>query len=85
MIRSGRNTHRLVCRAGQIPLLLFYRRAERRIYHHLVVNYPPYYERNIEPKLRSALADTPVVLLNVARQTGKSALAQSYAKASSVP
>jgi predicted AAA+ superfamily ATPase len=30
------------------------------------------YQRNIEAELRSALADTPVVLLNGARQTGKS-------------
>ena len=43
------------------------------------------YARNIEPELQSALADTPVVLLNGARQTGKSTLAQGYAKASSVP
>ncbi len=32
--------------------------------------------RNIEQKLRKALADRPVVLLNGARQTGKSTLAQ---------
>ena len=43
------------------------------------------YARNIEAELHSALADTPVVLLNGARQTGKSTLAQSFAKASSVP
>jgi predicted AAA+ superfamily ATPase len=35
--------------------------------------------RNIESKLRAALADTPVVLLNGARQTGKSTLARSVA------
>ncbi|MCK5922152.1 MAG: ATP-binding protein, partial [Methylococcales bacterium] len=43
------------------------------------------YARNIESELHSALADTPVVLLNGARQTGKSTLAQGYAKASSTP
>jgi len=43
------------------------------------------YARNIEIELHAALADTPVVLLNGARQTGKSTLAQDYAKASSVP
>lgn len=43
------------------------------------------YARNIEAELHAALADTPVVLLNGARQTGKSTLAQSIAKASSVP
>lgn len=34
------------------------------------------YRRHIEPALRAALSDTPVVLLNGARQTGKSTLAQ---------
>ncbi len=43
------------------------------------------YRRNIESELKSALADTPVVLLNGARQTGKSTLAQEFAKAFSVP
>lgn len=43
------------------------------------------YTRNIETELYAALADTPVVLLNGARQTGKSTLAQDYARASSVP
>ena len=43
------------------------------------------YARNIESELHSALADTPVVLLNGARQTGKSTLAQGYAEASSAP
>jgi predicted AAA+ superfamily ATPase len=43
------------------------------------------YGRNIEAELHAALADTPVVLLNGARQTGKSTLAQNIAKASSVP
>jgi hypothetical protein len=33
------------------------------------------YHRNIEPYIRDALADTPVVLLNGARQTGKTTLA----------
>lgn len=42
------------------------------------------FKRNIEIELHAALADTPVVLLNGARQTGKSTLAQDYAKASSV-
>jgi predicted AAA+ superfamily ATPase len=43
------------------------------------------YPRNIASELRAALADTPVVLLNGARQTGKSTLAQEFAKVSSVP
>jgi predicted AAA+ superfamily ATPase len=43
------------------------------------------YIRNIEAELYSALADTPVALLNGARQTGKSTLVQAFAKASSVP
>jgi len=36
-------------------------------------------KRNITPNLLDALADTPVVLLNGARQTGKSTLAKSIA------
>lgn len=36
------------------------------------------YTRHILPLLNDALADTPVVLLNGARQTGKSTLAQSF-------
>jgi predicted AAA+ superfamily ATPase len=36
--------------------------------------------RNIAPNLLDALADTPVVLLNGARQTGKSTLAKSIAE-----
>ena len=36
--------------------------------------------RNITPKIIEALADTPVVMLNGARQTGKSTLAQSLLK-----
>lgn len=36
--------------------------------------------RNIEDAIRRALADTPVVLLNGARQTGKTTLAQSLAE-----
>ena len=43
------------------------------------------YRRNIESGLHSALADTPVVLLNGARQTGKSTLARGIAEAASVP
>ncbi|MBI5096975.1 MAG: ATP-binding protein [Nitrospirae bacterium] len=39
------------------------------------------YLRNIEEHLNAALADTPVVLLNGARQTGKSTLAQRLAEA----
>ena len=38
------------------------------------------YQRNIEHSLRLALADTPVVLLIGARQTGKSTLALRLAK-----
>jgi predicted AAA+ superfamily ATPase len=38
------------------------------------------YRRNIEQSLRLALADTPVILLNGARQTGKSTLALKLAK-----
>ena len=37
--------------------------------------------RNIEDAVRQALSDTPVVLLNGARQTGKTTLAQSLARA----
>lgn len=40
------------------------------------------FPRHIEPLLTEALADTPVVLLNGARQTGKSTLAQTLAKSS---
>lgn len=36
-------------------------------------------QRNVSPQLRAALADTPVVLLNGARQTGKSTLARALA------
>ena len=35
---------------------------------------------NIEDSVRQALADTPVVLLNGARQTGKTTLAQALAE-----
>ena len=38
------------------------------------------YARYIEPVLQTALSDTPVVLLNGARQTGKSTLALKLAK-----
>lgn len=38
------------------------------------------YTRHITPLLQEALADTPVVLLNGARQTGKSTLIQTLAK-----
>lgn len=37
------------------------------------------YPRHISPLLLESLADTPVVLLNDARQTGKSTLVQSLA------
>ena len=37
------------------------------------------YTRHITPLLQEALADTPVVLLNGARQTGKSTLIQAFA------
>jgi predicted AAA+ superfamily ATPase len=43
------------------------------------------YKRNIESELQAAIADTPVVLLNGARQTGKSTLARDFAKARSIP
>jgi predicted AAA+ superfamily ATPase len=43
------------------------------------------YRRNIESELQAAIADTPVVLLNGARQTGKSTLAQEFVKAGSIP
>ncbi len=36
----------------------------------------PIYKRHIEPRLREALADTPVVLLQGPRQCGKTTLAQ---------
>ena len=38
------------------------------------------YERHVLPLLVEALADTPVVLLNGARQTGKSTLAQALSR-----
>jgi uncharacterized protein len=38
--------------------------------------------RNIQRALAEAMADTPVVLLNGARQTGKTTLVQSLASAS---
>lgn len=38
-----------------------------------------YHQRWLRGRLRNALADTPVVLLNGARQTGKSTLAQQFA------
>lgn len=38
------------------------------------------YRRNIESEIRAALADTPVVLLNGARQSGKSTLVNTLAK-----
>src|SRR5882757_5511309 len=37
------------------------------------------YQRHLESQLRSALADTPVVLLNGARQTGKTTLVKQVA------
>jgi predicted AAA+ superfamily ATPase len=39
-------------------------------------------QRNIQDSIRRAMADTPVVLLNGARQTGKTTLAQALAAAS---
>jgi hypothetical protein len=49
-----------------------------------VVDFQPFanyiagvYQRNIVPLIREALRDTPVVLLNGARQTGKSTLVRS--------
>ena len=39
-------------------------------------------QRHIERSVRRALADTPVVLLNGARQTGKTTLARAIAKGS---
>ncbi len=41
--------------------------------------------RNISDGLRTALSDTPVVLLNGARQTGKTTLARRLAKERSIP
>lgn len=43
------------------------------------------YGRNVESELQSAIADTPVVLLNGARQTGKSTLAREFARSHSIP
>jgi predicted AAA+ superfamily ATPase len=40
--------------------------------------------RNILDSVRRAMADTPVVLLNGARQTGKTTLAQEWATAPGV-
>lgn len=39
----------------------------------------PLYQRNIEPSLHEALADTPVVAITGARQSGKSTLAEKVA------
>jgi predicted AAA+ superfamily ATPase len=44
---------------------------------HVVVDYPDMIRRHITDHLLQALADTPVVLVNGARQTGKSTLVQS--------
>ena len=41
-------------------------------------------QRNIQDAVRSAMTDTPVVLLNGARQTGKTTLAQALAAAPGV-
>jgi len=43
------------------------------------------YQRNIVSELQSAIADTPAVLLNGARQTGKSTLAQEFARSNTIP
>ncbi|MGQ0619688.1 MAG: ATP-binding protein [Panacagrimonas sp.] len=40
-----------------------------------------YHPRWLESRLRDALSDTPVILLNGARQTGKSMLAETFSKA----
>ena len=40
------------------------------------------FRRNIQVALRQAMSDTPVVLLNGARQTGKTTLAQASAERS---
>ena len=42
-------------------------------------DYPTMIRRNIEDAVRQAMSDTPVVLLNGARQTGKTTLAQAIA------
>ncbi|MBU8913182.1 MAG: ATP-binding protein [Spirochaetales bacterium] len=41
--------------------------------------------RNIEPSLAAATADTPVVLINGARQTGKTTLVQTFAARPELP
>lgn len=43
------------------------------------------YERNLRGRIEAALADTPVVLINGARQVGKSTLVRSLADAVGVP
>lgn len=43
------------------------------------------YRRNIKGELSEALADTPVVLVNGARQTGKSTLAKEQARSMKAP
>src|SRR5713226_9023363 len=48
------------------------------IHHQMVIHM---YPRYLQKRLEAALADTPVVLLTGARQTGKSTLAQAYAAA----
>ena len=42
-----------------------------------MVDYPVLIQRNITANLLAALSDTPVVMVNGARQTGKSTLVQS--------
>lgn len=44
--------------------------------HHLLDVFTSMYQRNIQSFVHEALGDTPVLLLNGARQTGKSTLAQ---------
>ena len=40
---------------------------------------PPLYPRRLRPRLDEALGDTPVVLLNGPRQSGKTTLVQQFA------
>jgi len=44
---------------------------------HTLVDYPPMIRRHLSEQLLQALRDTPAVLINGARQTGKSTLVQS--------
>jgi hypothetical protein len=55
--------------------------AEARAYDQPPVPEPPLHPRFAESRLLEALADTPVVLIHGARQSGKTTLAQKVGEA----